>query len=98
MVGAERSPALDDEQREVRTVPEDSVGDQAVGKPTTDQNQFSLHEPSGTALAMDGTRNGSANAIPGIGLGEKRNVGFTIISSSATVATLRWGSKNRASN
>ncbi len=89
MIGAEGGPALDDEQREVRTLHEDPMGDQAIGEPAADQNQFRLHEPSETAPAPDGATLGSAIAIPGFGLGGTGCTWFTISSSQPTVATLR---------
>ena len=97
MVGAERSPALDDEQREVRTLPEDPVADQAIGEAAADQNQLCLHGSPEAALAPDGATEGSADAIPGIGMVGTGCARFTISSSQPTVATLPRGGKGEAS-
>jgi hypothetical protein len=89
MVGAEGGSALDNEQRVVRTLAEYPEGDQAVGEPATDQNQLCLHGFPEAALVADGATEGSADAIPGIGMGGTRFTRFMISSSQPTLATLR---------
>ncbi len=89
VVGAEGGPALDDEQREVRTLHENPVGDQAVGETAADKNQLRLHEPSEAASAPDGSTEESGDAIPRIGLRGRAGAWFTIYSSRPTVAMQR---------
>lgn len=53
MVGAEGSPALGDEQREVRTLHENPVSDQAVGETPADKDQLGRHEVPTESLSSN---------------------------------------------
>ena len=57
MVGTEGGPSLDDEQREVRTLHENPVGDQAVGEPAANKDKLGRHEAPSASSGSPQTSN-----------------------------------------